>query len=77
MTKSKKSPRTAAKKSAKKKVSRQREWQLKMREQGLCWKCASPAIGSLCPKHLKRERERQRRLRGWKKRNRTSVSYSV
>lgn len=68
-------PKSKTKKN--KPVSRQREWQLKMRGLGLCWKCGTPAVGSLCPKHLKRERERQRKLRGWKKRNRSAISYKV
>jgi len=64
-------------KTTKPKNSRQRDWQIKMKEQGRCWRCGDPAIGTLCPKHLKKERERQRKLRGYKKRNRSALSYSL
>lgn len=60
-----------------KKVSRQREWQKKQSAAGMCWKCGDPAIGALCLRHTKLERERQRKLRGWKRRNRTSLSYQM
>lgn len=59
------------------KVSRQREWQKKQSAAGMCWKCGLPAIGALCLRHTKLERERQRKLRGWKKRNKTSLSYQM
>ena len=59
------------------KVSRQRAWQLRQRAAGMCWKCSQPAIGALCLRHTKLERERQRKLRGWKKRNKTSLSYQM
>jgi len=59
------------------KVSRQRAWQIKQRELGLCWKCGNPAVGALCLRHTKLERERQRNLRGWSKRNKDSLSYQI
>jgi len=65
-----------AKPKAKKKVSRQREWQRKMREEGRCIKCGAPAVGkALCPTHLAAERERQRKLKGWKGRKTGALSY--
>jgi hypothetical protein len=57
-------------------VKRQRRWQVKMRAMGRCWRCGQPAIGSLCPAHLVRERERQRRIRGFSRRNLKCRSYT-
>ena len=56
-------------------VSRQRRWQLKMREEHRCWRCGEPAIGSLCATHLVQERERQRRINGYSARNLNALSY--
>lgn len=58
-------------------VSRQRRWQLKMREQHRCWRCGEPAAGSLCLPHLAKERERQRRIRGYANRNYKARSYAA
>jgi hypothetical protein len=55
--------------------SRQRRGQLRMRELGRCLRCGAPAIGSLCAAHLVRERERQRRIRGFSRRNLKCRSY--
>ena len=57
-------------------LSRQRLWQIKMREQGRCWRCGDPASRSLCPAHLVKERERQRRIRQAKTRNLNARSYA-
>ena len=56
-------------------LSRQRLWQIKMREQGRCWRCGDAAVGSLCPAHLVKERERQRRINGFEARHLNSRSY--
>lgn len=56
-------------------VSRQRLYQLRMRSQGRCWRDGTTAVGALCPSCLKDERERQRKLNGWKKRRTQSLSY--
>lgn len=56
-------------------LSRQRQWQLKMRSEGRCWRCGLPAIGSLCPAHMVKERERQRRLNGYDRRSFNARSY--
>ena len=56
-------------------ISRQRRWQLKMREEHRCWRCGEPALGSLCATHLVQERERQRRINGYSTRNLNALSY--
>ena len=56
-------------------ISRQRRWQLKMRDTHRCWRCGEPAVRSLCAAHLVQERERQRRLNGYSARNLNAVSY--
>lgn len=56
-------------------LSRQRLWQLKMRTEGRCWRCGQPAVGSLCPEHLAKERERQRRINGFDRRRLNARSY--
>ena len=56
-------------------LSRQRRWQLKMRAEGRCWRCGELAIGSLCPAHLVKERERQRRINGYERRCVNARSY--
>lgn len=56
-------------------VSRQRLWQLKQRAEGCCWRCGQPAVGSLCPEHLAKERERQRRINGYNRRRLNARSY--
>jgi hypothetical protein len=58
-------------------ISRQRKWQLRMERDGRCTECGAPAAGaSRCVKHLVYSRERQRRLRGLKRRYRT-LSYRL
>ena len=62
--------------ATKKKVSRQREWQIRMREEGRRINCGEPALGkATCPKHLIAERERQRKIHGYKGRKKGSLSY--
>ena len=56
-------------------ISRQRRWQLKMRDQHRCWRCGEPALRSLCATHLVQERERQRRINGSSARNLNALSY--
>ncbi len=56
-------------------ISRQRRWQLKMRDQHRCWRCGEPALRSLCAAHLVQERERQRRINGYSTRNLNALSY--
>jgi len=56
-------------------LSRQRQWQLKMRAEGRCWRCGQLAVGSLCPEHLAKERERQRRINGYDRRLLNARSY--
>jgi hypothetical protein len=58
-------------------VSRQRKYQLRMKASGRCSQCGAPATdGSRCLKHLVEARERQRALRGTKKRY-DSASYRL
>lgn len=60
----------------KKKVSRQRLWQLEQKKDKKCIKCGAPAVSKLyCLKHLEIERERQRKIRGAKKRYGNAMSY--
>lgn len=56
-------------------LSRQRQWQLKMRAEGRCWRCGQPAVGSMCLEHLTKERERQRRINGYDRRLLNARSY--
>ena len=56
-------------------ISRQRRWQLKMRDTHRCWRCGEPAVRSMCAAHLVLERERQRRINGYSARNLNAVSY--
>ena len=55
----------------KRKVSRQREWQIRKREEGRCMICGKESFAphGLCKKHLKVQRERNRAVTGcdpWK-----------
>ena len=68
-------PSIAAEPAAPRPISRQRRWQLKMRDAHLCWRCGEPALRSLCATHLVQERERQRRISGYSTRNLNAVSY--
>jgi hypothetical protein len=47
-------------------VSRQRQWQVEHRAQGLCTDCSRPALTGyvLCPPHLLRHRVRERVRKG-------------
>ncbi|GDY23468.1 hypothetical protein LBMAG56_48150 [Verrucomicrobiota bacterium] len=58
-------------------ISRQRRWQIKMREEHRCWRCGEPAVGSLCLTHLAKERERQRRINGYSARHLNALSYAA
>ena len=68
-------PSIAAEPAAPRPISRQRRWQLKMRDTHRCWRCGEPAVRSLCAAHLVQERERQRRINGYSARNLNAVSY--
>lgn len=62
-----------------KKLSRQRLWQLRQKEKGLCQSCAAPVWregAKLCERHMIAERERARERSGTKKRNR-AASYQI
>ena len=51
------------------KPSRQRAWQLRHIDKGLCINCSNVAVaGNLCLDHALKKRERQRLRRGSKKR---------
>ena len=68
-------PSIAAEPAAPRPISRQRRWQLKMRDTDRCWRCGEPAVRSMCAAHLVQERERQRRINGYSARNLNAVSY--
>ena len=68
-------PSIAAEPAAPRPISRQRRWQLKMRDAHRCWRCGESALRSLCATHLVQERERQRRISGYSTRNLNAVSY--
>ena len=68
-------PNSAPELAAPRPISRQRRWQLKMRDTHRCWRCGEPAVRSLCAAHLVQERERQRRINGYSARNLNAVSY--
>ena len=68
-------PSIAAEPAAPRPISRQRRWQIKMRDAHRCWRCGEPALRSLCTAHLVQERERQRRINGYSTRNLNAVSY--
>ena len=65
----------AAEPAAPRPISRQRRWQIKMREEHRCWRCGEPAVRSLCATHLVQERERQRLINGYSTRNFNALSY--
>ena len=61
----------------KRKISRQREWQIRHREQGLCILCSDRAVTRMyCLKHAVLARERERKARGCKRRFR-SLTYRL
>ena len=68
-------PSMAAEPAAPRPISRQRRWQLKMREEHRCWRCGEPSVRSLCATHRVQERERQRRISGYSARNFNALSY--
>ncbi|HVV72537.1 MAG TPA: hypothetical protein VHI52_13740 [Verrucomicrobiae bacterium] len=58
-------------------ISRQRKYQLRMRRDGRCTECGQPVLGeaSRCVRHLVKARERQRSVRGLKRRYWGTMSY--
>jgi hypothetical protein len=61
-------------------VSRQRQYQLRMKRQGRCTVCGKPvAEGSrpICPEHLVRARKRKRQKQACKRRYSSALSYNV
>jgi hypothetical protein len=59
-------------------ISRQRKYQLRMQRDKRCIICGAPAAaGSKCLKHLTQIRERQRKVRGLKRRYKNSMSYKL
>jgi hypothetical protein len=60
------------------KISRQRKYQLRMLRDRRCTECGQPAVqGTRCLKHLIRARERQRSVRGLKRRYYNTLSYQL
>jgi hypothetical protein len=60
------------------KISRQRKYQLRMLRDRRCTECGAPAVqGTRCLKHLIRARERQRSVRGLKRRYFNTLSYQL
>lgn len=60
------------------KISRQRKYQLRMLRDKRCTECGAPAVqGTRCLKHLIRARERQRSVRGLKRRYYNTLSYQL
>ena len=60
------------------KISRQRKYQLRMLRDKRCTECGDPAVqGTRCLKHLIRARERQRSVRGLKRRYYNTLSYQL
>ena len=60
------------------KISRQRKYQLRMARDKRCTECGEPAAqGTRCLKHLIRARERQRSVRGLKRRYYNTLSYRL
>lgn len=59
-------------------ISRQRKYQLRQQRDGRCTICGKPSSSgsSRCLDHLVIARERQRRLKGWKRRYH-STSYKI
>lgn len=61
-----------------KKMSRQRKWQLRHKARGLCVQCNQPAVSkSFCLKHLIAAREESRRRLGATKRHTGAHSYKL
>ena len=59
-------------------ISRQRNYQLRMLRDKRCTECGEPAVqGSRCLKHLIKARERQRKKRGLKRRYYNTLSYRL
>jgi hypothetical protein len=59
-------------------ISRQRKYQLRMRQAHRCTECGEPAAqGSRCLRHLVKARERQRKKRGLKRRYYNTLSYKL
>lgn len=59
-------------------ISRQRKWQLRMREKRRCTECGGVAISShLCADHMIYRRELQRKYQKCKRRNYNSKSYQM
>ena len=60
------------------KISRQRKYQLRMLRDNRCTECGEPAVrGTRCLQHLIRARERQRSVRGLKRRYYNTLSYQL
>jgi hypothetical protein len=60
------------------KISRQRKYQLRMLRDKRCTECGEPAVqGTRCLQHLIRARERQRAVRGLKRRYYNTLSYQL
>lgn len=58
-------------------VSRQRRWQIKKQQEGLCIICAQPAVTNYhCLKHAVQKREARRRQSGSVRRN-NSLTYRL
>lgn len=58
-------------------MTRQRRWQIKHKEMGLCHQCSEPAVISmLCLKHAIAKRELERKRVGYKRRN-NSLTYRL
>lgn len=61
----------------KRKLSRQRLWQIRHRSKGLCILCSEPAVTKMyCLKHAILARERERKARGCRRRFR-SLTYRL
>jgi hypothetical protein len=59
-------------------VSRQRKFQLRMGRDKRCHICGEPlVVGTRCLKHLLRERERERKRLGSKRRYANALSYRL
>ena len=59
-------------------ISRQRKYQLRMRRDRRCTECGDSATrGSRCLKHMILARERQRKVRGLKRRYYGTLSYKL
>jgi hypothetical protein len=60
------------------KISRQRKYQMRKLRDRRCTECGRPAVkGTRCLEHLIRARERQRKVRGLKRRYTNTLSYQL